>query len=592
MELATDKKQPQAMPEDHIFDFIDHLDDWLEYLTKVLELSRGDRQTCVKYERQIKFLIRFRQGANSNINHNRLLCDYYSNKGSKQGKSIGFDKSSGSRQHHPLNKEAEQKVKGIIEEASQMMAIDNMGLIINKPIQSGYNNPHDNAFNLIKRAMATEDLFFLQGPPGTGKTTAIVEIILQTLKAKPHARILVTSETHVAVDNALDRLCKIGDEQMRRKIMRYPRYTIAEYESEYTPGTSAEVRANEVWNKALKFAPKLTNVLYKVLEQDVVENGEVKVPRWQFKNLADNHQIIGATCNQIDHLLDEDSEDFDLAIVDECSKATLSEWIMAMCVARKCILVGDHKQLPPIFCEEESEALDTLAVFKARLIKDGVIDKIFENLPATMKGQLGKQYRMLPHIGSFISENFYNGSLEHHRKETDHEFTYFGWFAYQSGGFRVPAQQGGVLENQREIEIIVRCLVQMCRYRKEKTESSKWRKLSVAVITPYRAQCRALKDAISKLDIKEYIAVEVDTVDAFQGRQADIVFFSFVRTTGPATFYSDSRRMNVAISRARDAVYLIGDLNYIKSKNVDVLNKLAKLHVVEIEKPHVNRPVR
>ena len=126
-------------------------------------------------------------------------------------------------------------------------------------------------------------------------------------------------------------------------------------------------------------------------------------------------------------------------------------------------------------------------------------------------------------------------------------------------------------------------LVEMCRRRKERTENSKQRKLSVAVITPYRAQCRALKDAIRKLDIKEYMAVEVDTVDAFQGRQADIVFFSFVRTTGPATFFSDPRRMNVAISRARDAVYLVGDLKYIKSKNVDVLKKLAKLGVVQVE---------
>lgn len=68
------------MPEGRVFDFIDHLDDWLEYLTKVLELSKDDRRTCVKYERQIKYLIRFRQGVNSNINHNRLLHHYYSNK--------------------------------------------------------------------------------------------------------------------------------------------------------------------------------------------------------------------------------------------------------------------------------------------------------------------------------------------------------------------------------------------------------------------------------------------------------------------------------------------------------------------------------
>lgn len=569
------------MPEGRVFDFIDHLDDWLEYLTKVLELSKDDRQTCVKYERQIKYLIRFRQGANSNIIHNRLLHHYYSNKSLKEGDDIGFNKIDDSRQRRQLNKEAEQKVKEIIAEASQVMALDDMALKIGAPIQKGYNAPCDNAFEVIKSAMSTEDLYFLQGPPGTGKTTAIVEMILQTLKAKPNARILVASETHVAVDNALDRLCLIADESIHSKTMRYPRYAITEYESEHTAGTAAEIRANEVWNQALEFAPQLTNVLYNVLEQGELQNGEVKVPRWQFKNLADNHQIIGATCNQIDHLLDEDSEDFDLVIVDECSKATLPEWIMAMSVGRKCILVGDHKQLPPTFCEEESDALDTLAEAKARLIKDGVIDKIFEHLPITMKGQLSKQYRMLPHIGSFISENFYNGNLRHHREDTDHDFTHFGWFTYDSRGYRVPIEHGGVLENQREIEIITHCLVEMCSRRKLKAAKSKQRKLSVAVITPYRAQCRALREAINKLEISEYLVVEVDTVDAFQGRQADIVFFSFVRTTGPATFYADSRRINVAISRARDAVYLIGDLKYIKSKNVNVLNTLLSLGVVE-----------
>lgn len=571
------------MPEGRVFDFIDHIDDWLEYLTKVLEFSKDDRQTCVKYERQIKYLIRFRQGANSNINHNRLLHHYYSNNSSKESDKVGFNEVEGSRQHRQLSIEAEQKVKEIIAEANQVMAFDNMGMKIDIPIQEGYANPGDNAFDFIKAAMASEDLYFLQGPPGTGKTTAIVEIILQTIKAKPNARILVASETHVAVDNALDRLCLIGDESIHSKTMRYPRYVISEYESPHTVGTAAEIRANEVWNQALEFAPQLTNVLYNVLEQGDVENGEVKVPRWQFKNLADNHQIIGVTCNQIDHLLDEDSEDFDLVIVDECSKATLPEWIMALCVGRKCILVGDHKQLPPTFCEDESDALDTLVESKARLIRDGVIDKIFEHLPATMKGQLTKQYRMLPLIGSFISKHFYHGNLSHHRTETDHEFTHFGWFTYESRGFRVPAQHGGVLENRREIEIITHSLVEIYRRRKEKAAESKQRKLSVAVITPYRAQRKALDEAIKRLDIKKHLAVEVDTVDAFQGRQADIVFFSFVRTTGSANFYADPRRMNVAISRARDAVYLIGDRNYIQSKDVNILNMLLDRGVVNVE---------
>ena len=116
----------------------------------------------------------------------------------------------------------------------------------------------------------------------------------------------------------------------------------------------------------------------------------VSIARWQARNLAEMHQVIGVTCNQIDHLMDSESQTFDLAIVDECSKATMPEWLMAMSVAKKCILVGDHKQLPPTFCTEESEVLEKMDAQKECLIRNGVIDRLFDNLPTNMKGTLGK----------------------------------------------------------------------------------------------------------------------------------------------------------------------------------------------------------
>lgn len=111
----------------------------------------------------------------------------------------------------------------------------------------------------------------------------------------------------------------------------------------------------------------------------------------------------------------------------------------------------------------------------------------------------------------------------------------------------------------------------------EKRESyfSEGKRLSVAVITPYRAQCKQLRLTLAKLDFSEHLTIEVDTVDAFQGRQADVVFFSFVRTVGPATFYADDRCMNVAISRARDCVYLVGSIDYISRKRLPALTALA-----------------
>ena len=566
-------------------DFVDHIDHWLEYLTELL--STADRKSKPKIERQIRYLLEFRAGTNCNINHNRLLLYYYSHRAKAGGDDIslpgehlsGDSKVSSQKFETKGLGDAQAKIDAFISEFRAREGSTSMSIHPSKPIQSEYK-PTDPAFKLILKALASEDLFFMQGPPGTGKTTAIVEIILQLLKSKPNARVLVCSESHVAVDNALDRLAKQSRPELMDSILRYPGFAITEFECDRTPQADAVSRADSLWQKAYGAAPALTKNLWETLDASKTDdNDDVKVSSWQARNLADMHQVVGVTCNQIDHLFDSDTQMYDLAIVDECSKATMPEWLMAMCVAKKCVLVGDHKQLPPTFCSEEAEVLGQMDEQKERLIRNGVIERLFENLPSELKGTLGKQFRMLPHIGHFISTHFYNGQLEHHRTATTHEFQDFGWFTYKSGSMRVPEQQGQekkILINNLEIKIIVARLAEI----RDRLKAAKAPRISVAVITPYRAQSKALRTTLAKYDFSDQLALEVDTVDAFQGRQAEIVFFSFVRNTGPAKFYADDRRLNVAISRARDAVYLVGDLDYIRSKRLPVLDALAKLDVL------------
>lgn len=562
-------------------DFIDHIDHWLEYLTTLLESA--DKATGSKLERQIRYLLGFRAGVNCNINHNRLLQYYYSNQ-AKEGEdniSLPGENYSAKNQFVPgiRSTDTQSKVDAFITEFKAREGSTSMSIHPTMPIQASYQ-PNDPAFKLILKALSSEDLFFMQGPPGTGKTTAIVEIVLQLIKAKPNIRILISSETHVAVDNALDRLAREASAVLMDSILRYPVFSISEFECENTPQAEALTRADALWRKAYDSAPELTLQLWTDLEACKVNNkGHPTIARWQARSLAEMHQVIGVTCNQIDHLIDSETQMFDLAIVDECSKATMPEWLMAMSVAKKCILVGDHKQLPPTFCTEESEVLEQMDEMKEQLIRNGVIDRLFENLPASMKGTLRKQFRMLPNIGQFISRHFYNGELEHHRTVTDHEFQDFGWLTYKSKGYRVPAQRGEekkILINDLEIQIIMARLAEINKLSLHTIE----RKMSVALITPYRAQSNALREALKKNSFSENLAVEVDTVDAFQGREADIVFFSFVRNTGTARFYADDRRMNVAISRARDAMYLVGDVDYIASKRLPVLDALIKLPVL------------
>ncbi|AZL73960.1 DEAD/DEAH box helicase [Pseudomonas oryziphila] len=569
---------PASLPAS--VDLIDHIDDWLEYLVKLVEMT-DDQKTRKKYERQIKYLVRFRCGANCNVAHNIILAKYYLAPGDENATR---DTSSGTS----------EKSQAALEIAEMGLSVS-MAIHTTSPVQPCYLKDAY-AYSQIQKALACEDIFFLQGPPGTGKTTAIVEIILQTLQIKPDARILITSETHVAVDNALDRLTEHLSDTELAMVMRYPRFMVATLENPKASEVQAFDRADAVWRQALTAAPLLTERLWHKLDRGrKKDDGSDDLPRWLVRNLADRHQIIGVTCNQIDHFMDKDSGMFDLAIVDECSKATMPEWLMALIVARKCVLVGDHKQLPPTFCQEESEALSELGGAQEKLIRDGVIERIFDNFPARMKGTLLKQYRMLPEIGTFISQHFYNNGLDHSRTKGNGLFEHFAWLTYDSRNYNVPPERGNdrkTLINNREIQIIVDRLALMHEQIREAKAAElgegafstdeqrevffdQKRRLSVAVITPYRAQCKQLRRALGSLDFAQHLTIEVDTVDAFQGRQADVVFFSFVRTVGPATFYADDRRMNVAISRARDCVYLVGSIDYIRSKRLPALTALA-----------------
>ena len=557
-------------------DIVDHIGHWLEYLAELHVINADDKGAKAKHERQIRCLLEFLAGTNCNISHNELLQHYYTDESERRGDGILASDEKRTR-------EESTKSKKFIEEFRHRLGASPMAVHVTEPIQRVYP-PDDPAFQLIRKALASENLYFLQGPPGTGKTTAIVEIILQQVKAKRNARILVSSETHVAVDNALDRLAKEASPELLDSILRYSDFRIEEFECPSASQTSAIARAKFLWNRALEFDQELTEQhLFDLHPFDGENGGFPRIKPWQAKNLAEMHQVIGVTCNQINHLMDGESQFFDLAIVDECSKATMPEWLMAMGVARKCILVGDHKQLPPTFCEDETEVLAKMDEYKERLIRNGVIERLFENLPLHMKGTLVKQYRMLPEIGEFISRHFYDGMLEHHRSEPDYEFQDFGWLTYKSNGYRVPAsgrKHAKSLVNKLEVRIIMERLADIDSQLKQ---AGIKKSVSVAVITPYRAQCKALKKALEEQDFSEAISVEVNTVDAFQGRQASIVFFSFVRNTGSARFYADDRRLNVAISRSRDALYLVGDVDYIRSKckRYPVLSALLKRPILE-----------
>ena len=496
---------------------------------------------ATKYQRQLEWLLAFREGLNASIDINFILAHIYHG-------SSSVETETGPRRHDPI-----------------------------QPLQPCYKGDSQ-AFAVIERALDAKDLFFLQGPPGTGKTTAIVEIVLQTLRCNPKARILICSETHVAVDNALDRLSVCLEPDQINLLMRHKQFSKGyQFDAPELESAVTGARAHQAWSDALEFAPDLTRRLRQRLPGG--QEAEEKVPSWLRRNLADRHQIIGVTCNQLAHLIDTRSLVFDLAIVDECSKATLPEWLMPLSVADKGILVGDHKQLPPTFCSEEIEVLKDLQDHQERLIRNGVIDRLFEQAPPVHKGTLTTQYRMRPEIGEVVSQAFYDGQLCHGRTPNPYaNDAAIGWLTYHTKR-RFPDQgtPSGALRNPIEAKSIARALARLAD-----DLPNGQPKPSVAVITPYRAQKFLIQKHLPN-HLMEKLHIEIDTVDAFQGREADVVLFSFVRNHGSARFYGDSRRLNVALSRAKDRILLVGSLDYLRDKasHIPALNLLCELPVLE-----------
>jgi len=259
------------------------------------------------------------------------------------------------------------------------------------------------------------------------------------------------------------------------------------------------------------------------------------------KALMLSSNITGITCNRLGAYNFDVTENFDYVIIDEVCKAMLPEILLPLAFAKKAILVGDPQQLPPVFCQEDIETIKMIE--ECELQKYVFMDNFFNN--AVQRTILTKQYRMVNEIGTLISDLFYQGKLENGLDNPGEDS--ITWIDYQPSQ-SWPVDQAQIY-NEDECAIIERLVKSL--------DASE----SIAVITPYLNQKKRLK----KL---ENDSIKVDTVDGFQGKEADIVIFSMTRTVRPLRFFSDPRRLNVAVSRARKKLFIVGYMRLAKENYI------------------------
>lgn len=543
-------------------------------------------------------------------------------------------------------------------------------------LQADLDEPKKDA---VCTALGTQDVVLIQGPPGTGKTVAIAELVSQVLSADPKSRILLVSQSNVALDQALERIANLNPQ--------YPMARLARVEDKVSPFArdwmlsartanwrSTVLTRSRAYLDSIELSPAQgvsvsgARALFEELirlEERIAELGRARMPimarlgglsrggdgsaasieearleleiideeirearegresavellseflvsrgvvvegepnswadalqtvaaseslgpqsglaalwdewRRQFGRglpyeaaYARRSRILAGTClGSASHPAVSNGE-FDWVIVDESGRATSPELLVPLLRGKRAVLVGDHHQLPPVLDHELSDTVLEAFGLTRRELEKSLFQQLFETLPAQHVVTLTTQFRMDPAIASLVGDVFYEGKLTTGERSAgfcpvwpDRRVTWLSTSQFEN---RRETSRGTSFVNQLEVDLTKGVLT---RWREEARTAGA--SATVGVIAGYDEHRRALEWGLDLETPGRWapLDVEVNTVDAFQGRERDLVIYNTVRSNPRAEvgFLSDWRRINVAFSRGREALVVIGDANMLR----------------------------
>lgn len=575
--------------------------------------------------------------------------------------------------------------------------------ILNKKMDN--NEPQKVA---IAKALLAPDLALIQGPPGTGKSTAIAELIWQYIRKSSDKRILLTSETNLAVDNAIDRVVnnqhnlikpiRIGDESRLESEglqFSYPamyrwakgedwkkrkrNVDIDDDEEEEDVASTVEESVYEAPEKLIllnwmdnigrRTDPEKMPSEAQILWKELLDEPTPELKNLFFENYVSNCNVIGATCSSIGQkniILSEAVESgkrnrfistkfysiyrqlfskrdgeynpkirFDMVIQDESSKATPAELSLPLIYGVKNVIIGDHRQLPPMLSresfitsfdysikrEKNDEDKQKMKELKSYVLKNfktleiSHFERLFNQIDSNLKGVFNYQFRMHPAINDVIKQ-FYKdeGGLEcglvtpRDLGVNDQDFvnngasrfhgitagpitpdTHVLWIDSSS-----PEMLDGTSRiNYGEVRIIKKLLTQLNESESFHQYTDSWTNVEdkqIGLISFYGKQLRLLKEMAGEFDSSQ-IPIRVSTVDRFQGMERNIIIVSMVRSHCIQTekgqkpnfdkypemgypiqedlgFAQSPNRLNVALSRAKRLLIIVGDSKLFRSKDI------------------------
>jgi len=573
---------------------------------------------------------------------------------------------------------------------------------------------NDSQREAVVAALNARDLCLLQGPPGTGKTTVIAELIWQFIRQNQNQKILLTSETNLAVDNAIEKLInkehtlvkplrfgkdsKFEEEGKKYSFNRVMKWVDEKFEEEDFEDDSSEENDDEeivkedprnnavqIWmNRIAESSHKNSNGKFgNALKDWAIELSQPD--RNVKKYFADKYfkfaNVVGSTCssagsgsfnrdyakifnsgfnpkvaNEILYLIDtypnsrkiwslleelglegewhnrsQFSEvktalnqklntTFDVVIMDEASKATPPEMLLPLCFGKKSIVIGDHKQLPPMLNEKEfKEALLEIKDPRGKILSEEINREFVETsqferlimnpkVSKTIIARLNIQYRMHPKINNVIKQ-FYTGETDKglnpapelienaDDKNLSNPFSRYHGLLHDQFikpdihtiwvNVDEPEEPSGTSRiNEKEVEAVKTVLTYLknasgftdyfANWEAIRDEDRRIQEQEVGIISFYGHQVKKLQDVRKYAQNELNIPVRLKTVDKFQGMERNIVIVSTVRsnkiirngiveTNSDIGFAKAPERLNVALSRARRLLIVVGNLYFFES---------------------------
>lgn len=417
----------------------------------------------------------------------------------------------------------------------------------------------------VNRIVAAQQLAIVHGPPGTGKTTTLVQAIKALIK-QHGKQILVVAPSNTAVDLLSEKLADEGLNVLRignparvsEKLFSLTLDSKMAGHSAIKEVKDLKKQAAEYKNMAHKYkrnfgrAEKeqrkaLFDEAHKIMKS--VANTE----QYIMEDLIEKAQVVTATLVGASHYTIKDRK-FDTVVIDEAGQALEPACWIPILKAQKVILAGDHCQLSPTIKSNEAARAG---------LSTTLLEKCVALHPKAVV-LLEQQYRMNAQIMRYSSDVFYGGKLKAHESVAGHllfpEDIALNFVDTAGCGFEEQADGTSTYNTEEAVFLIKHLTLFTLKlgpiYSVEEFPT-------IAVISPYKQQIHILKDLLlNNPDLKPYVEkISINTIDSFQGQERDIVYIGMTRSNdeGLIGFLSDIRRMNVAMTRARKKLVVIGD---------------------------------